>query len=31
MGEAVGRAEAVRRIGASALIVAGAVLLALDG
>jgi len=31
MGEAVGRAEAGRRIGGSALIVVGAVLLALDG
>jgi uncharacterized membrane protein len=30
MGEAVGRDEAVRRIGGSALIVAGAILLALD-
>ena len=31
LGEAVSRGEAVRRIGASALIVAGAILLALDG
>ena len=30
MGEAVGGGEAVRRVGASGLIVAGAVLLALD-
>ena len=31
LGEAVGRGEALRRIAGSVLIVAGAVLLALDG